>query len=225
MDPEGVDHAPIEEPHPQHPAHIERRSATSEDNRLLFSVGKRLMTADQFVQKASAVDRWQRSPVTMETLDINDDAMFISDDVIAIEDDGMGDKEEGGSVWVDEEGRGDSTSSAAMGNKRGGGIYSMRQTRKYLRGKALINCRLTTPPIETTKLMECLHKTLNSSEHYLEQFSTVPSVLGSDVMELEKKVNDLSEMGFSKIEVETLLLAFPSILDVDYKNVSIGMCV
>ena len=52
---------------------------------------------------------------------------------------------------------------------------------------------------------------------------TIPSMLGSGVRAMESKVDMLKRLGFSKREIEIILLEFSSILEVDYRNVSWGI--
>lgn len=161
------------------------------------------MTADQFVKKANIATR--RSHVTLDMSDY---------------DDGPAGKEgEEGAGWVEwgveveREGEKKET-----GKKRG--IQSMRQTRKFLRGKALAGSRLTTPPSpETTELLGSLEGQLSLGAGHREVFSTVPSVLGSEGREMSERVRELRKLGFTWREVEAVLVSFPAILQVNFQNV------
>ena len=158
------------------------------------------MTADEFVRKAAIANR--RSQITLD--DTSD----------------FGDTREEGGGWVEwgigEEGEGEKRET----NKKTG-LQSMRQTRKFLRGKALVGSRLATPPSsETAELLEGLDRHLSLSAGHREVFSTVPSVLGSGGREVEGRVGELRRLGFTRREVETVLVSFPAVLQVDYQNVS-----
>ena len=209
-DMEEVNHAPRqdEEPHPPHPT-TQHRSLTSRSGRLLFNVGKKIMTADEFVRKSAVASR--KSQITMDTTDY--------DDSVAKEE-----KEGEGVGWVEwgmgEEGEGEEEGERRSTGKKKG-LQSMRQTRKFLRGKALAGSRLTTPPSpETTELVEVLERHLSLSAGHREVFSAGPSVLGSCGSEMEEKVRELRRAGFTRREVETVLVSFPAILQVDFRNVS-----
>ena len=100
------------------------------------------------------------------------------------------------------------------------GYYSMRETKKFLKGRGMVGSRLTTPPTETVDLLECLQEKVAPSPTHLDMFSTIPSVLGSTRREVEGRITALRKLGFTQREVETILLAFSAILEVDYENVS-----
>lgn len=203
-DTEEVNHAPQdEEPHPPHPAQQQHRSSASRDGRLLFNVGTKLMTADEFVKKANSATR--RSHVTLDMSDYDDGP--------------AGEEGEEGAGWVEwgveveREGEKKET-----GKKRG--IQSMRQARKFLRGKALAGSRLTTPPSpETTELLGSLEGQLSLGAGHREVFSSVPSVLGSEGREMKERVKELRRLGFTWREVEAVLVSFPAILQVNFQNV------
>ena len=103
--------------------------------------------------------------------------------------------------------------------KKSGLVHSMRLMRKFLKGKGMVGSRLAVPPTETTDLLRILEEKLDPNTKHMETFSTVPSILGSSVSEVEARVDLLRKIGFSKRETETVLLAFSSILEVDYENV------
>ena len=245
VDPEEVNHAPHEEPHPQDSAHrtgAVRRTATIRGDRLLFSVGKQWMTADQFVRKTSHNE--SVGHLAMGSTDCEDCAVPSGD---SVECDG-GDREEGwwggreggeGSVVesdgdIGEEGRvvkgdgeiekegrmvkGDGVKKASGKNRT---FLNMREMRKFLKGKALAGSRLATPPPESADLLRCLEDKLQPCAAHMDVFSTVPSVLGTSVGSVEERIGRLRRIGFTQHEVETLLLAFPPILEVDFKNVSV----
>ena len=109
-DVEEVNHAPQdEEPHPPHPT-TQHRSMTSRSGRLLFNVGKKIMTADEFVRKTAVASR--KSQITMDTTDYDDSV-------------GKEEKEGEGVGWVEwgmgeeGEGRGRGRRGGAQGRRKG----------------------------------------------------------------------------------------------------------
>lgn len=197
-DPEEANHTPQEEAH--HSPHTPKyHKSTTHENRLLFSIGKKLMTADQFVKKAA---------INGPRVSDGDDLGSVGDSWWEVEREG-GVEEEEGKVGRSESG------DVSVGR----GFQSMKVMRKYLRGRGKAGSRLTIQPPETTELVQCLDQKLSPNWKRLEPFLTIPSILGSSVSAMEAKIHMLKKLGFSKREIEIILLEFSSILDVDYKNV------
>ena len=198
------------------------------------------MTATEFVRKANTLTR--RSSVTLEREESVSGEMWESGEGVRrggfqsvsgeMWESGEGVRRGGfqnasGEMWESGEGvrRGGFQSvSGEMWESgegvRRGGFQSMRQTRKFLRGKGMAGIRLAMPPSETMAMVELLKTQLNLTAGSLEVFSTVPSVLGSEVREVGDRVRVLKRVGFTKREIETVLVSFPAILEVDYQNVS-----
>lgn len=159
------------------------------------------MTADQFVKKAA----------------ISNPSVGSEFDDLGSIGDGWWEEEKEGEVQR-EEGKVGRSDSGDVGEGRG--FQSMKVMRKYLRGKGKAGSRLGLQPPETTELIQCLDRKLSPNWKRLEPFMTIPSILGSGVRAIETKIDMLKNLGFSKREIEIILLEFSSILEVDYKNVS-----
>ena len=107
--------------------------------------------------------------------------------------------------------------------KRGAGgrrVRSLRELRTFLKvGMIRGTYRGDSASPETTELLQCLQRDLKPNAKSLGHFTTVPSILGTSVEETRERISKLRTLGFSRKEVEAILLAFPVILDVDYENV------
>ena len=236
--PDEASHAPHEEPHPKHssgPAPAPYTTA-AHGNRLLFSVGKKLMTAEEFTRKVTQTGHHRSSLLGAQSTadfeaDENEDFDLEGDvDLVDIGEEkwwgrvGGEGKEDGeeevGKLFTSEDVRSGDVRSEGDANNKGRGFHSLREMRKFLRGRGLAGSRVATPPTETAELLLCLQRNLKPNAKHLEVFSTVPSVLGSSVATVQTQIDHLKKLGFSRHDIETVLLAFSSVLEVDYANVS-----
>ena len=163
-----------------------------------------MMTADEFVEKSTRRS-WE-----------HDNGVARGDGEVGT---GWGEWE------VCEEVEGEEGEREPKGGEEGAkkrGLHSMRQMRKFLRGKAMMGSRLATPPSpETASMLEVVERQLSLSAGQQEVFSTVPSVLGIEGREVKERARELRKLGFTRREVETVLVSFPPILDIDFQNVSV----
>ena len=203
------------------------------------------MTAEQFVRRVGVAK--QRSPlaVDVDTTDFNvlSDSGVCGEGVTC----DIGEGEEVGEREGVERGRSEEGSEGEReeregeeggeGEREGGSrsegerealssggskrrdLFSMKETKRFLRGRGQVGGRLSLPQPEMTELLQCLRDKLSPGAKQWDVFTTVPSVLGSSRREVEERIDALRKTGFTRREVETVLLALPAILDVDYENV------
>ena len=211
-------------------------TAKEEASQLVFSIGKKYMTAAQFLRKV--VPNGEHHSLTEEEFidggsevrvamnDLRQNAAIASKEQTAAVDCGV---EEDAYLGRQMEGEG-----GREMEKRTGVVvswdehsdyetqqdFSLRQLQMFLkRERGTLSAPAKIYP-EASEILRCLRENVGSKVKRSSAFSTVPSVLGSTVAETQERIHQLKRLGFSRNELETVLLAFPHVLEVDLANVS-----
>ena len=114
---------------------------------------------------------------------------------------------------------GDSAEERVRRRGRKRSVLGLQDLRNLLKLKGAANGLGSHTHPATAALLQTLTRDLKPNAKTLGHFTTFPSILGTSAEETEERVLQLKKLGFSRREMAVLLLAFPSIVEVDFANV------